>query len=559
MENQKQVGNFIISNKILGKGSFASVFAGHKISDPRVIVAVKQIDLQKAEQHQQDLKQLSREIKILTQLKSPYIVQMHDVIRTTRNLYIFLDYCKQGDLRTLMNSRKNKRLTQSEALYYFRQIIDGFKVLNQNGVIHRDIKPENILLNDGKAVISDFGLSRCIVNCGMDEKLTIVGTPFYMAPQLLKLQAYNNKCDIWSLGILFYEMLVGRKPWAGEELKEYYDNIMNSKILIPEFVDKQIGELIRRMLEVDEKKRISFEEIFQHNLFQYNSYIQEEIEEILGDGTNEKIDELDQYQIANNLVITKHKIMGIDKSQYTKAYIEKQQLQGDKNDSMTSDNTQKTQIINQNSDNQENIRQQQKLELQKQNNIMKLDSKFTYQRNVGVFINLTNNKIYNLAKAYKFQISQELFFKIIFILCKMNVYILEKIIYQVQNNLSERFDINDIINYLDKQQQTPSITKFMHVLNDKIQYKNDELSFFKQIYVEILQEFILNLQQQLNQNSDRELLILYQFVKICMDPYSHFNWPVEDVSGFHEFYQRYENISQQELWDMIQKNQVLFN
>lgn len=142
---------------------------------------------------------------------------MYHATRTPNHLYMFLEFCGDGDLKDLIKKRDG-RLTESEAVLYFRQIVEGFRYLSQKNIIHRDIKPANILLSEGKAKISDFGFAKCLDNTGMDEavKQTYLGTPLYMAPQILMEQEFSGKCDIWSLGMMFYEMLYGRTPWTAK-------------------------------------------------------------------------------------------------------------------------------------------------------------------------------------------------------------------------------------------------------------------------------------------------------------------------------------------------------
>jgi serine/threonine protein kinase len=91
------------------------------------------------------------------------------------------------------------------------QILNGFGELVKNGVIHRDLKPENILIKDDTLKIADFGFAKLSENNSYLK--TLVGTPAYMAPQILLEQKYTYKCDIWSLGVIAYEMMVGKIPW----------------------------------------------------------------------------------------------------------------------------------------------------------------------------------------------------------------------------------------------------------------------------------------------------------------------------------------------------------
>lgn len=144
---------------------------------------------------------------------------------------MFLEYCADGDLKKLLEKRGGK-LPESEAVQYFRQICEGFKELYKNNIIHRDIKPANILLHKGIAHITDFGFARTLDCSGMNNqlKLTYLGTPLYMSPQILAEEYFSSKCDIWSLGMMFYELLYGRTPWTGKTPNELLDNIKNKPL-----------------------------------------------------------------------------------------------------------------------------------------------------------------------------------------------------------------------------------------------------------------------------------------------------------------------------------------
>lgn len=108
-----------------------------------------------------------------------------------------------------------KRLSEPEALIFFRHIVEGFKELARHKIIHRDIKPANIMLDNGMAKISDFGFSR-VVEKDAPALLSRLGSPLYMSPQILEGVPFNFKCDIWSVGVVFYEMLYGMTPWIDE-------------------------------------------------------------------------------------------------------------------------------------------------------------------------------------------------------------------------------------------------------------------------------------------------------------------------------------------------------
>ena len=145
---------------------------------------------------------LRLEIRILNKINSDNIVRFKDVIETGNNYYIVQEFCNQGDLGHFL--KEHKILPEHQAIAYMAQILTGFYELIRQGIVHRDMKPENILIRDGILKIADFGLARPTHDADLLE--STVGTPMYQSPQLLAMDKYTYKCDVWALGLIFYEV-----------------------------------------------------------------------------------------------------------------------------------------------------------------------------------------------------------------------------------------------------------------------------------------------------------------------------------------------------------------
>ena len=136
--------------------------------------------------------------------------------------------------------------------------MSGYSALLGKKVIHRDIKPANILLRQGCAKLSDFGFSRVVDDPTKTQKLSCLGTPLYTAPEVLAREEFSNSCDVWSMGVVFYEMLHGKAPWTGSDIENLYHNIKTVKLDFKPSIKPQIKDLISRMLTVDRHSRISW-------------------------------------------------------------------------------------------------------------------------------------------------------------------------------------------------------------------------------------------------------------------------------------------------------------
>lgn len=262
---------YVITNDMLGKGSYARVWRGHMKATPNVQIAVKEIELSGKSSNPKFLQTLDREINILRRFNHPNIIQLYDVVRLPDKLFIFLEICEDGDLKKLITEQKQKIFPEKQVQTVMTQIVDAFKVMYENQVIHRDLKPANILIQKNTYKISDFGFAREMY-CGMDEPaaLTRYGSPLYMCPQILKGTPFSSKCDVWSLGIIAYQMLCGKTPWIGISPPDLLNNIeKNPKVKFPEElkVSEPMKEMITRMLIWEDEKRISWPEVFKSELF----------------------------------------------------------------------------------------------------------------------------------------------------------------------------------------------------------------------------------------------------------------------------------------------------
>lgn len=247
----------------MGKGAYAEVFLGRLITNNEP-VAVKVIDKKIFANHY-NLKNIQSEIEIMKKVEHKNIVRLLDVYQTTNNMYIITEFCEEGDLMHYLKNRK--KIPEKEAVRLLKDIIDGFKYLYSMGITHRDIKPANILLKNGRCKISDFGFAKNLQYGENTVMNSIVGTPLYMSPQILNRAHYTNKSDLWSVGLIYYEMLHGYTPWPANNEIQLINNIMSRQVMFDPVVSDKSRDWIKAALKIKEEERMSWEEAFNHPLF----------------------------------------------------------------------------------------------------------------------------------------------------------------------------------------------------------------------------------------------------------------------------------------------------
>ena len=132
---------------------------------------------------------------------------------------------------------------------FLKDIMRGFEYLCKLDIMHRDLKPANILISNGKLKISDFGFARNLDNGDSTVLKSIVGTPLYMSPQILSHQVYTNKSDLWSVGLIYYELLHGYTPWPAANELQLINNINHRPVIFDPLISEQSKDFIRKCLK----------------------------------------------------------------------------------------------------------------------------------------------------------------------------------------------------------------------------------------------------------------------------------------------------------------------
>ncbi|CAK81842.1 unnamed protein product (macronuclear) [Paramecium tetraurelia] len=248
----------------LGAGSFGSVYKAKNIKTGE-IVALKILDM-KLFQDQFMIDSLKNEIKVMQTLTSPNVVRMLDVFGNKQQTYMAIELC-DSDLRSVMH--KKGHIQEQQAIELLAQLMNGFKDLVSHNYIHRDIKPENCLVKSNVYKVADFGFATKIDITGRQLLRECVGTPIYMSPQILNKQQYSAKSDIWSIGMMYYEILFGKTAWSCRDMYSLLKSIKTQPLRFPyeRPISENSKDFIKKCLMIEETNRIGWNEIFTHPLF----------------------------------------------------------------------------------------------------------------------------------------------------------------------------------------------------------------------------------------------------------------------------------------------------
>lgn len=247
----------------IGEGTYATVYKAKRISDS-VPVAVKMINVFKMDKKK--IENALNEIRIICAIDHPNVVGYHEAFldQTNKDLYIIMEFVGGGDLNDRIRNltTRKKYLNEATIWKYTIQILQGLKVLHDRKIIHRDIKPGNIFVSEDleELKIGDLNVSKIMRNQMMTA--TVIGTPYYLAPEIWKNDRYDYRCDVFSFGCVLYEMTALRVPFQGKSIGELYKSVENDKPPpLPNQFSNDLYQFILRCLIKKFAKRPSVNEL----------------------------------------------------------------------------------------------------------------------------------------------------------------------------------------------------------------------------------------------------------------------------------------------------------
>jgi len=271
----------------LGKGAFGEVYLTSRKGDPKKY-ATKKLDREEIESGE-GIKYLRNEIVILQYLNHPNIVKFQEVKKTKHHYYIIMEYCNGGELSKALEKYVNKYgkpFPEELVQHFMRQIISAFKYIHERKIIHRDVKLDNILLHfeneedlknfdlmKATVKIIDFGFACKISKTGL--QYTVLGSPINMDPIILKKLnsstkkskqlGYSEKADIWSIGTICYEMVIGRPVYDAEDMDDLVEKVEDGSYKVPTSMSHELVSFLNAMLQYNSENRLTASQLSRHD------------------------------------------------------------------------------------------------------------------------------------------------------------------------------------------------------------------------------------------------------------------------------------------------------
>ncbi|XP_047428365.1 serine/threonine kinase 17a like [Mugil cephalus] len=268
IRNEPFTANYELVGKELGRGKFAVVKKCIEKATGKQYAAKFLRKRRKGEDCRMDI---LNEIAVLESAKAnPFVVALHDVYETNTEIILVLECAAGGEIFNQCVADNDEAFTEKDVIRLAKQILTGVAFLHRNNVVHLDLKPQNILLTSARPLgdirIVDFGLSRRMDK--ITEVREILGTPEYVAPEVLNYEPISTATDMWSIGVLTYVMLTGESPFLGDDKQETFLNISQVNVDYSEDTFEGISclavDFIKSLLVKNPRKRATAEECLNH-------------------------------------------------------------------------------------------------------------------------------------------------------------------------------------------------------------------------------------------------------------------------------------------------------
>ncbi|XP_067445516.1 interferon-induced very large GTPase 1-like isoform X3 [Thunnus thynnus] len=255
MEKYEEVTN-------IGKGGFGKAILVKSKEDGHqyVIKEIHGISGMSPEERQK----AQKEVEVLANMSHPNIVKYKESFEVKGHLCIVMDYCEGGDLLEKIKSQKGELFSEEQILDWFVQICLALKHIHDRKILHRDIKPQNIFLTkDGTVQLGDFGVSR-VLNSTLELATTVIGTLYYLSPEICENKPYDNKSDIWSLGCVLYEMCTLKRAFEAGSMKDILLKIINDSYPpVSDHYSQELRSLSAQLLKYNPTERPSVSSILE--------------------------------------------------------------------------------------------------------------------------------------------------------------------------------------------------------------------------------------------------------------------------------------------------------